>query len=354
MNRAELFWQRIKEADTIAIGGHIRPDGDCVGSVMGLYHAIHWLYQDKKVTVYLGEFSPSFLFIKDLSDMVLCPDREAVEQAVSKAPVYDLFIALDTSSEERLEFSAIMRNARSTICVDHHVTNTGYVQDNLVFDSSSASEAVYDLLMSKYQAVRLSEIEKNECTSNLSVAAFSSDRAPALPKEVAEALYLGIVHDTGVFKHSNTTRHTMEAAGHLISCGVNTSAVIDDTFYRKTYAQNLILGRALLESRRYEENRVIETCVPRSYFTMYQIKKPDLDGIVDQLRITEGVEVAIFAYETEDKDYKFSFRSNTYVDVSRVAMTFDGGGHIRAAGCTLKAPYEQALEQVLEEIKKQL
>ena len=87
---------------------------------------------------------------------------------------------------------------------------------------------------------------------------------------------------------------------------------------------------------------------------MYQITKPDLDGIVDQLRITEGVEVAIFAYETEDKDYKFSFRSNSYVDVSRVAMAFDGGGHIRAAGCTLKAPYEQALKQVLEEIKKQL
>lgn len=354
MKKAEAIWNRIEEAQRIAIGGHIRPDGDCVGSCMGLYHFIKNEYPGKEVKVYLGEYSPDFNFLSGMDEIISCQIPKEVEAAVSSAPEYDLFIAVDTSNMERLEFLPIFQQAKRTICIDHHITNEGYAEENIVFTSSSAAEAVYDLIMARQGVTDIAEEIVREGLCRAFVKGYAAAKAGDLPMEVAEPLYMGIVHDTGVFKHSNTTRHTMEVAGHLVSLGVNTSKVIDDTFYKKTYTQNLLLGRALLESVRYEEGRIITALVPQSYFTFYHAIKPDLEGIVDQLRITDGVEVAIFAYETLDGDFKFSLRSKSYVDVSKVSVVFSGGGHIRAAGCTIAKPYEEALGLLIEEIKKQL
>lgn len=317
--------QAIEKAATIAIGGHIRPDGDCVGSCMGLCNYIWDNYADKKVTVYLGEYANAFSFINGIERSVTCTTKETLEKVCDEAKSYDLFIALDSSNTERLEFYPVFEKAKNTICVDHHITNEGYAQKNLVFESSSTAEAIYDLL--------------------------ESDK---ISHSCAEALYMGIVHDTGVFKHSCTTSHTMEVAGQLINLGVDTAMIIDDTFYRKTYVQNQILGRALMESELLLDGRVIVSMIPETYFTFYGANKTDLEGIVDQLRVTQGVEVAIFVYQSDTDSYKFSLRANSSVDVSIIAVQFGGGGHVRAAGCTMKGDYHNALKQIVEEIAKQL
>lgn len=354
MKMTQTIWKMIEVADRIAIGGHIRPDGDCVGSCMGLYHFIKNEYPDKEVIVYLGEYSEDFNFLRGIREIVSCPVPEKVEAAIQAAPHFDLFIALDTSNTERLEFYPLFQKADRTICIDHHVTNEGYAEENMVFQASSTSEAVYDLIMARQGITGISEEIVHEGLCRASTESFDSRAAAKLPIEVAEPLYMGIVHDTGVFKHNNTTRHTMEVAGHLVALGVNTSKVIDDTFYKKTYTQNLLLGRALLESVCYEDGKVITAVIPQQYFTFYHASKPDLEGIVDQLRVTDGVEVAIFAYETQGGDFKFSMRSKSYVDVSKVSVVFGGGGHIRAAGCTIAKPYKEALGLLIQEIKKQL
>jgi phosphoesterase RecJ-like protein len=336
MDRLKLqaFWNEVNRAQTIAIGGHIRPDGDCVGSAMGLYNYILERYPDKQVTVYLGEYAPSFQFLHGMEQIVACPTQKDYERVISgRLPEYDLFIALDTSNTERLEFFPIFEQAKRTFCIDHHITNEGYAMENMVFTSSSTAEAIYDVIA--YQHA-------------------DEGALLTLSRNVAECLYMGIVHDTGVFKHSNTTRHTMEVAGALIESGVDTSQIIDDTFYRKTYVQNLILGRALLESQLYEDGKVIATVVPQSYFAFYGAGKPDLEGIVDQIRITQGVEVAVFAYEAKANSFKYSMRSNTKVDVSRIAVAFGGGGHVRAAGCTIEGTFEQGLNKLIEQIREQL
>lgn len=354
MKMTQTIWKMIEVADRIALGGHIRPDGDCVGSCMGLYHFIKNEYPDKEVIVYLGEYSEDFNFLRGIREIVSCPMPEKVEAAIQAAPHFDLFIALDTSNTERLEFYPLFQKADRTICIDHHVTNEGYAEENMVFQASSTSEAVYDLIMSRQGITGISEEIVHEGLCRASTKTFDARAATKLPIEVAEPLYMGIVHDTGVFKHNNTTRHTMEVAGHLVALGVNTSKVIDETFYKKTYTQNLLLGRALLESVCYEDGKVITAVIPQQYFTFYHASKPDLEGIVDQLRVTDGVEVAIFAYETPDGGFKFSMRSKSYVDVSKVSVVFGGGGHIRAAGCTIAKPYKEALGLLIQEIKKQL
>ncbi|MBQ4231898.1 MAG: bifunctional oligoribonuclease/PAP phosphatase NrnA [Lachnospiraceae bacterium] len=326
------FWHAIESAKTIAIGGHKKPDGDCVGSSIGLYNYITENYPDKEVKCYLGEYAKEFEILEGLANACTCVDEKSFKEAIHSAPTYDLFIALDTSNTERLEFFKIFEAARDKILADHHITNERYARLNLVFESSSAAEACYDLI------------------------AFREDKEfPLLSKPVADAIYLGIIHDTGVFKHSNTTRHTMEIAGALLECGVSSSKMIDGTFYHKTYTQNLILARVLLESELYFDGKVITGVVPREYLDLYNASKPDLEGIVDQLRITEGVEAAIFAYETEGEgNYKYSMRSNDIVDVSKIAVKFGGGGHVRAAGCTIEGSAKEGLALLIDEIKKQL
>ena len=146
----------------------------------------------------------------------------------------------------------------------------------------------------------------------------------------------------------------MEIAGALMEKGVNAAKIIDDSFYRKTYAQNQILGKALLGSTRILDGRCIFSVVSQKEMEFYGVDTNDLDGIIDQLRITEGVECAIFIYEKAFNEYKVSLRSNDYVDVSKVAGYFGGGGHIHAAGCTMQGHPRDVINNLTGHIEKQM
>lgn len=310
--------EMIEKADSIGICGHIRPDGDCTGSCLGLYQYIKDNYKDKKLNVYMDEFSESFQFLSGSGEVL---------HEVSDDIVYDLFISLDCGDRERIGCGReLFLKARNTLCIDHHISNTGYGNINIVEpDKSSTCEVLFTLL--------------NE---------------EDITKETAEAIYLGIVHDTGVFKHSSTSGETMNIAGRLMEKGAASYEIIDHTFYQKTYIQNQILGRCLLESILLLDGRVIASCVDKKTLDFYEAKPADLDGVIDQLRVTKGVEAAILAYETDFKEYKVSMRSNGKVDVSKIAVYFGGGGHIKAAGCTMKGSHRDAITNLLRHIESQL
>ena len=174
-----------------------------------------------------------------------------------------------------------------------------------------------------------------------------------ISKECAQCLYTGIVHDTGVFKHSNTTRKTMEYAGMLLEKGVSTTKIIDETFYQKTFVQNQLLGKALLKSQLYADGQIIISNLSEQDFEELHASTSDSDGIIDQLRITKGVEAAIFLYPIEN-GYKVSMRSNEKVKVSEIAKTHGGGGHIRAAGCSMKGTLKDIQSMIISEITEQL
>ena len=210
------FIEKIEGADTIAIGGHVRPDGDCVGSCMGLFGYLADHYPEKKVCVYLEEIPEAFDYLK-------------IDEAMSeKADKYDLFIALDCGSIDRLgEAQEIFEKAVDTVCVDHHISNTNFAKENIVkANVSSTCEILCELL----------PMDK--------IGTFS-----------AIAFYTGIIHDTGVFKHSNTSKKTMEIAGYLVEKGIPFGKIIDESFYMKTYRQLQIMGRCLLESIRVMDGR---------------------------------------------------------------------------------------------------
>ena len=310
--------QKIESAKTIAVMGHIRPDGDCLGSCLAVYNYIKNQCPEKTVQVYLEKPPVKFRYLEGF---------DQISQKIDDDTVYDLCICLDCADKGRLgDFTVYLDSAKQSICLDHHVTNMGYCEENIIVsDASSTCEVVYGLL------------EKDK-----------------IGKAVAACLYTGIIHDTNVFKNSNTTAKTMEAAGDLMSRGIPFTQIIDDSFYRKTYVQNQILGRALLESVSFLNGKCIFSVVRLKDMDFFGVKSSDLDGIVDQLRITEGVEVAIFLHETENHVYKVSMRSSDYVDVSKVAAYFGGGGHVRAAGCTMSGSVHDVINNLSEHIDRQM
>ncbi len=317
MSTMNQFIQKIENANTIAILGHIRPDGDCVGSCLGLYNYIKDNYADKSVVVYLQPIPAKFTFLRGAGSIKNEPDDN----------IYDLAVSLDCGDRFRHgEFACVYSAAKDTICLDHHRSNEGfgdyYYCDP---DASSACEILYR------------HIDQTKISTYC-----------------AEALYLGIVHDTGVFKYSCTSEETMRIAGHLLTLGARSQYIIDETFYKVNFNQNKLTGLALTDARLHLDGKAISTCVTTDMFKKCNATKDDTDGIVDKIRVTDGVEVAIFAYQTGKDTYKISLRSVAYVDVSKIAVSYGGGGHIRAAGFEVKGNYEDNLNNILAMIREQL
>ena len=139
---------------------------------------------------------------------------------------------------------------------------------------------------------------------------------------IAKPVYTGMVHDTGVFQYSSTSPETMRIAGELMKTGFDFSKIIDESFYQKTYVQNQVMGRVLAESIMLLDGKCIIGYLKKKDLEFYGVDGKDLDGIVSQLRLTQGVEVAMFIYELETQSFKVSLRSNGKVDVSSIDEGF--------------------------------
>lgn len=311
----------VNQAESIAIAGHVRPDGDCIGSCLAMYNYLQENLnkeQKKKIDIYLEEFPEEFHFLMN-TDQV---KHEAVNDVV-----YDLFLSIDCGSIDRLGVCGdLFTKAKKKINIDHHISNTRFGDINhVVPDASSSAEVIFELL------------DENQ-----------------ISKAIAECLYIGIIHDTGVFKHSNTSEKTMQIAGKLIRFGAMPSKLIDETFYQKTHLQNQILGRCLMESILVLDGKIIISSITKKIADFYNIKPSDTDGIIDQLRVTKGVEVAIFLREDAPCEFKVSLRSNGVVDVSKIAVFFGGGGHVKAAGCSMKGSLHDVINNITIGIEDQL
>lgn len=312
------FEEVIKNNHSIGISGHVRPDGDCVGSTLAIYNYIVSCYPQKDVQLYLDPIPNIFKFLKN-SDKII--------NTCEADKKYDLFICLDCGDTGRLGDNASMfSNANTTMCIDHHVSNQNFADYNYIFpDASSTCELVYEL------------IDANKIT-----------------KEIAECIYTGMVHDTGVFQYSCTSAKTMNIAGILMESGIDYPTIVDETFYTKTFNQNKILGQALLKSQLHLDGKCISSIITKKDMEEFDVLPKHLDGIVNQLRITKDVKVALFMYENEDGTFKGSLRVNGNTNVAEIASVFGGGGHVKAAGFTINGPANEALEKVLNVIKEKI
>ncbi len=310
--------ERIARAQTIALLGHVRPDGDCVGSTLGLWNYLRDNDPEKRTFLFLEAPQKKFSYLRGFDRILSSPE-------IPVRP--DLAVALDVSDHDRLgDFAPVFDGAAVTFNIDHHMTNPRFAAETVCEpESSSACEVLYELL-----------------------------DPGKIGRETAECLYTGIVTDTGVFKYSQTSRRTMEIAGILMEKGIDFGGIIDGAFYRKTWPQNQIMGRALTKAERRLGGKLIVSVLTLQDLADFCAEKKDIDGIAEQMRLTDGAECSCLASETEPGVYKLSLRSVSRVNVAEIALLFGGGGHIRAAGCTVKGRPEEFLEVITRETAGQL
>lgn len=306
----------IENAKNIAITGHVSPDGDCTGSTLALYNYITENFEGKQVRVCLEKPSKKFSYMNGFDLISEDPFMEA-----------DLLVSLDASDRERLGSRGVMLDtAKNSICIDHHVTNTKFAKFNIVEDfRSSTCELLYTLL--------------------------DSDKVSV---ETAKCLYTGIVHDSGVFKYQSTTKETMDIAGELISKGFDFTKIIDDTYFKKDFNASKLLGLVLTNAKLEFDGKCCYGVLDYDTWSKYISDKKKMDGIIDNLRNIDGVEIALFMYETAKDEHKVSLRSIN-ANVSYIATALGGGGHMRAAGATVCGKADELLENtILPMIKKEL
>ena len=312
----------IKDKKHIGISGHVRPDGDCVGACLALYQYVKKLAPGALVEVNLEKPQDKFAFIKGYDD---------IKSDFKMRNKYDLYFCLDVSTVDRLGAAAdYFVEAQETVVIDHHVSNDGNFGDNVDITpmASSTCERLYQLM--------------------------AEDHKKEIDADIAAALYTGIINDSGIMQYSCTTEVTLKVVGELLNYGINSSKIIDETFHEKTYVQNQLLGRALLESIIFMDGMGIVSVVDRKLLDFYQATSADLDGIVNQLLYTKGVHFAILLTEMDTLTYKASMRSDDAVDLAKIAKAVGGGGHARAAGCTLSGTHHDVINILSKYIEKEL
>ena len=312
----DTILEEIKMAEKIVILTHELPDGDAIGSSLGLYFAIKKLEKDADIII--PEYPRIFDFMPGIDKIKKTSDVEK----------YDLAIAVDCADGKILKgYSKYFENAKKKIVIDHHSSNTMYGDINFV---NPDSPACAQILIGMFQYFNIK-----------------------LTKEIATCIMTGIITDTGGFSY-NTTSETFEFASDILRLGVNISEIFRNAINTKTKANFELTRRAIERMEFLENGKVTFTYINLNDEKEFEATQGDHEGIVEVGKNIEDVEVSIFLHEVKDKGYKVSLRSVKYVNVANIAIMLGGGGHDKAAGAYAKGTLEQIKNKVLQEVRKKL
>ena len=313
MSTLDSILEEINKAESIVILTHENPDGDAIGTGLALYNSLKQI--GKNPDIIIPDYPRTFAFLPGT-------DEIKKESDITK---YDLAISVDCATIKMLNgFANYFEDAKVKISIDHHSTNTMFGDFNYVIPHAPACAQVL-LVVLEY---------------------FKID----ITKDIGTCILTGIITDTGGFKYSGVTAETFKFVAELLEKGVNVSKVYKRVLQTRTKA-NFELNRIAADRLEFfEDGRVAFTYITKEDEEKVNAENGDHEGIVETGRDIEGVEVSIFIRQT-DKGCKVSMRSNEYVNVSDVCLLLGGGGHTRAAGCSLQCQIEQAKEKILRQVK---
>ncbi|NPA25906.1 MAG: bifunctional oligoribonuclease/PAP phosphatase NrnA [Deltaproteobacteria bacterium] len=307
----------LEKARTVVIATHIDPDGDAVGSALGLAGLLS--KRGKEVAVYDRDPVPyNYKFL---------PGAETVSDRLPES--CDLLCLLDCSSRERAgEKLAAWRGAAKSLCIDHHLTAATEADINLIYPEASATgELIYEL-------------------------ALALD--PDFGADVAVNLYTAILTDTGSFRYSNASPAAFAAAGDLVRRGVNPWDVTQQVYESHPLARIKLLALVLETLEISPSGQAASVTVTREMFAATGSNSEFTDGMINYPRSIAGVEVAFMVRETGDNEYKISFRSRGRVNVAELAAEYGGGGHHNAAGCRMRGTLAEINRRVFSLIEERL
>jgi phosphoesterase RecJ-like protein len=290
---------------------HEKADGDCLGSALALAFSLHELGM-KPVIYYPEEIPLVYRFL---------PGTEMLKiKAPGSLPESIPVIAVDCADKKRVVYD-IPTNS-PIINIDHHVSNDYFGTYNIVdTDAAAAGEIIYRIL--KDGGVRISP-------------------------DMATCLYVAISTDTGSFSYSNITSETMKIASELLELGSDMNLIRENLYEKRPLSELLTIKAALANFCISEDGKLINCLLDFDTLNKDELIGADTDGLIGLLRATDGVEVALIFKEIEIGNVKVSLRSKSYVDVNIIAREFGGGGHSRAAGCTIKGNIHEIKDNVLK------
>lgn len=313
----DRFKKAIDKAETVSICSHISPDGDAIGSSMGLYYVLKKM--GKKVyLVDNGDYPSNLLFMKNRD---IYYEGKPIET--------DLFILTDVASDDRAGQGIYFKElAKNSLCIDHHRTSGGYCNENIIYSEASST---CEILANFFNLLSL-------------------DITPIS----ASFLYLGMLTDSNRFQYESTTSDTLRIAAFLLDKGAD-MVYIHNSLYENLDANYLQLQAYTLKNAFYNEDKTIAIAkITKKDLDKFNISYDRAEGLVSILKSVSGIELACLIKEDEEDPsvQKLSFRSKTSIDVSEIAKSFGGGGHIRASGATLidhtnEEAYRLMLERLL-------
>ncbi|WP_244969123.1 DHH family phosphoesterase [Tissierella praeacuta] len=312
----DIAIEKIKESERIYIVSHVQPDGDNIGSILALWMAIKKI-KDKVFILKTDDIPSDFLFLPNVNEIKEFNDKGKI----------DMFIALDTSDENRLgKNKELLNKAKTIINIDHHISNTNFGHINIVDSNAAATgELVYNLI------------------KKMNIP---------MDKDIASCIYTAISSDTGSFMYDNTSAQTHRIIAELIDIGIDKSNININLYQNKSLERTMLFIKSLETLRLYFNNNVALIKVTQDMLNKANAKMEDTEGIVSFIREIAPVEVGIILKEFKENEIKVSMRSKRFIDVSAICASFNGGGHIRAAGCIINSPMDIAEKLILDELKK--
>lgn len=314
----EVIAKKLAEAESVLIFPHIVMDGDALGSGAALCEALR------------NSGKTAHILIEDkIPDNLAFLDRGFCTTDVDVIKDPDVCICIDCGDTGRFPKRAEkFMTGKTLICVDHHATSEPFCDYNHIEPGSAATAELIYLLL------RAADAE--------------------ITKEIAESIFAGITTDTGDFQYSNTTKRTHEIVSALYDCGMDFSKVSIELYEnenpKKMKLQNMIVG----STEFFADGQLAMACVTQKMLKECECTMEESEGTVSMLRSVRGVQIAIILKENAKKSIKATLRSKSVGDVSAIAVKHGGGGHVRAAGCTINDTLEQAKEAIREDALEEL
>lgn len=308
----------IRKSKTFFIAGHMKPDGDTIGSGLALSSMLRRM--GKKVTHCSADSIPG--------DLIFMPGARSIKITKKQKGYFDCAIILESINLTRIGSIISESQAKTTINIDHHLAHMNFGHINYVVpESASVAELVYEI----FEAVKIKPT-----------------------KHEAENLYIGIVTDTGRFQQLNTNANAHIVTAKLLECGANASAISKKLFLTKPINKLKLYGAALCNLETALNDKFIYVKLTKKMFRQAKAKDFEADGIINYCISVPSAVVGCVIKEIDKNTAKISLRSIESFNLLTVVAQFGGGGHKNAAGCTINENIDEAAKKIIEAFKGKL
>ncbi len=312
----------VRQGKKILVSTHLHADGDAIGSLLAVSIFLDQLEREHRVIINDAHVDERFGYLRNFEKI----ECAAGVLAKEGCPRFDVAVIVDVPGKKRMgDSAALLENCGTVIKIDHHPSEDDFSLNFVDTEASSASAMVFDWLKAGH-------------------AHFD--------KALAEAIYTGIMSDTGRLSYSNTRVHDMRICAFLLECGVEVEAITNQLFFNHPYEALKVVGQGLVNLELHLNGRFAVTCL--SLRELNGADQSDLEELANYPVSVRGARVGAYIREVEPGFYKISLRSRSRADVRKVAQAFDGGGHFHAAGCRFRGTLSQLLDKLIPAVEEQL